>query len=100
MKRCTNFNISEAHQIQILKIKKKSNIALNNLFIGKTVIIVAHRLSTIVDCDKIIVLENGEVTGVGKHHELISENKYYSQVWDKYKLSRDFAYGKGDIDEE
>lgn len=80
--------------------QEKINIALNNLFIGKTVIIVAHRLSTIVDCDKIIVLENGEVTGVGKHHELISKNKYYSQVWDKYKLSRDFSYGKGDIVEE
>lgn len=79
--------------------QKKINKALKNLFVGKTVIIVAHRLSTIVDCDKIIVLEDGKISKVGKHDELVETSKYYSTVWNKYKISRDFVYKEGDKNE-
>ena len=50
---------------------------LNEFFKGKTVIIVAHRLSTVKNADNIIVLNNGEVTEQGSHEELVSQRGYY-----------------------
>ncbi|MFC4711613.1 ABC transporter ATP-binding protein [Planococcus dechangensis] len=55
--------------------------ALGRLMQGRTTLVIAHRLSTIVDADKIVFIENGRVTGTGKHRELI----------DKHLLYREFA---------
>ena len=52
--------------------------ALDNLMVGRTTIIVAHRLSTIQNADKIVYIEDGLVQEEGNHHELIQlEGKYY-----------------------
>ena len=54
---------------------------LSGLFKGKTVVIVAHRLSTVRDADKIVVLDRGRVVEEGTHQELISlKGKYYKLV--------------------
>ncbi|MDR2841056.1 MAG: ATP-binding cassette domain-containing protein, partial [Paludibacter sp.] len=50
---------------------------------GKTIIIIAHRLSTVVNADKIVVLENGKVTEQGNHRELYSQRGRYFQMWQK-----------------
>ena len=46
-----------------------------------TTIIIAHRLSTVMNCDKIIVLNNGEIVEYGTHNELISKNGRYYSLW-------------------
>jgi len=46
----------------------------------KIIIIIAHRLNTVIDADQIIVLENGKVTGVGRHSDLLSNNEWYSNA--------------------
>lgn len=46
-----------------------------------TTLVIAHRLSTIVDADRIVVLHQGRVVEEGKHHDLLVENGYYSQLW-------------------
>ena len=46
-----------------------------------TILIVAHRLSTIKNCDKIFVLQNGHLMESGKHRELLSKNGIYAQMW-------------------
>ena len=43
-------------------------------------IVIAHRLSTVVDSDKIIVIENGVVIGQGTHHELLQSTPLYKQL--------------------
>lgn len=55
--------------------------ALNNLITGKTTIIVAHRLSTILHCDRIIVMKNGCIVEAGSHKSLMSEEGEYKRVY-------------------
>ncbi|WP_326982460.1 peptidase domain-containing ABC transporter [Chryseobacterium sp. MYb264] len=63
---------------------------LNNLrdfFIGRTVVVVAHRLSTVKNADQIIVMEKGEITENGSHEELIAiREKYFSLVKNQLEL--------------
>ena len=47
---------------------------------NKTVIIVAQRISTILDANQIIVLEEGKVVGKGTHEELMKDNETYRQI--------------------
>lgn len=55
--------------------------ALNNLISGKTTVIVAHRLSTIQHCDRIIVMKNGHIVETGSHESLMSEEGEYKRVY-------------------
>jgi len=50
---------------------------------GKTIIIIAHRLSTVMDADKIIVLEEGKLIEEGSHIDLIAEQGKYYELWEK-----------------
>lgn len=58
--------------------KVRENIHKN--LINKTVVIVAQRIATILHADKIIVLDKGEVVGVGTHEELLKKNKIYKEI--------------------
>lgn len=55
--------------------------AFSAMAVQHTTLVIAHRLSTIVDADRILVLQDGNVVEQGKHHDLLVENGYYSQLW-------------------
>ncbi|MEO0343290.1 MAG: ABC transporter ATP-binding protein/permease [Pseudomonadota bacterium] len=55
--------------------------ALRELSQGRSVITIAHRLSTVVDSDKILVLAKGEVVEQGNHNELLALDGFYAQLW-------------------
>jgi ATP-binding cassette subfamily B protein AbcA/BmrA len=57
--------------------EEKVSSALKNLMKGRTTFVIAHRLSTIVDADKILFIENGQLTGIGKHEELMKTHPLY-----------------------
>lgn len=54
---------------------------IDNLPSGTTTIIVAHRLSSIKNCDRIFVLNEGKLVESGKHKELINKNGFYAKMW-------------------
>ena len=56
--------------------------ALVNLMRSRTSLVIAHRLSTIENADKIIVLNNGEITEQGSHSELIKKDGHYKKLYD------------------
>jgi subfamily B ATP-binding cassette protein MsbA len=62
--------------------ERQVQAALNRLMEGRTTIVVAHRLSTVVDADMIYVIEEGEVSEKGTHLELLENNKTYAKLVD------------------
>jgi len=53
---------------------------------GKTTLIIAHRISTIKDADKIIIVDNGKVIDVGTHDELLTRCAFYLDMVERQKL--------------
>ena len=60
--------------------------AIKNINKEYTILIIAHRLSTIKDCDKIIVIDDGEIKGYDTHDKLIKENTIYQRLYKKELL--------------
>ena len=56
--------------------------SLEDLCKGRTTIVVAHRLSTIINADKIVVMENGRIKEVGRHQDLLDRNGLYKHFYD------------------
>jgi ATP-binding cassette subfamily B protein len=54
---------------------------------GKTVLMIAHRLTSVVNADQILVLDNGKIAEAGTHRELISQNGLYLKMWNEYQQS-------------
>lgn len=63
--------------------------ALDTLMQGKTTIIVAHRLSTIINVDTIYVMDQGRIVEVGSHETLIAKNGHYADLWQAQSRPQD-----------
>ena len=58
------------------------NAAISEVINGKTVLIIAHRLHTIIGADKIVVLDNGRVDAQGTHEQLLQSSEIYRRLWE------------------
>lgn len=74
----------EATSYSDIENEHKIQTALKNLLKDKTVIMIAHRLHTICDANKIIVFEKGEIVEQCTHKRLLEINGYYSKMWASY----------------
>ena len=60
---------------------------------GKTLIVISHRLSTIVDADQIVLVNDGRVEAAGTQAELLQKSPLYRSMWRAHTASRDSAEG-------
>ena len=65
--------------------------AISKLTRGKTLIVIAHRLGTIANADKIVVVQNGNIAAQGKQEELLENCPLYADMWQSYLGSRDLV---------
>lgn len=72
--------------------EKKIQDSLNKLIKDKTVIIISHRLKSIENVNKIVVIDEGVVETAGNHSELIKHSKVYKNLIEKTKLAEAFNY--------
>ena len=68
--------------------------ALKELTKGKTVLMIAHRLSSITDADNILVIDKGKVAEQGTHAKLIQQQGIYNHMWNEYLQSVRWTIGK------
>ncbi len=68
--------------------------AFENLAKNKTVIMIAHRLSTVTDADRIYVLKDGKIKEQGTHEELQKSNGLYAHMWNEYNKSVNWQVGR------
>ena len=66
--------------------------SLNSLIKGKTVIIISHRLKSIENADKIVVMNNGKVEAAGKHSELLQKSSTYKNMVEKSSATEAYEY--------
>ena len=72
--------------------------ALANLMQGRTVLVIAHRLSTVRRADRIAVLEHGRITELGSHDDLLELGGTYSRLYN-LQFGEDDMTQAGDLDE-
>lgn len=73
--------------------ESKVQAAFSALSKGRTVIMIAHRLSTVMRADRIYVMKNGEICESGSHSELIGQQGLYSNMWREYNSAVKWKVG-------
>jgi ATP-binding cassette subfamily B protein len=67
------------------KSEKAIQAELQTIAQNRTTLIIAHRLSTVVDADQILVMDKGRIVERGSHRELLAQNRLYAQMWNLQK---------------
>jgi subfamily B ATP-binding cassette protein MsbA len=73
--------LDEATSALDAESERQVQVALSRLMAGRTTIVIAHRLSTVVDADRIYVLDRGKVAQSGTHAELMAANGLYASLY-------------------
>jgi ATP-binding cassette subfamily B protein IrtA len=74
--------------------ESKIQAAFDQLMKGKTVLMIAHRLSTVQSADEIVVLSKGKIAEKGRHDELLNNDGLYAKLWQDYQTSVSWSVGK------
>ena len=84
MKRAPMACFDEATSALDTATEQEVQAAISEISQGSTSLLIAHRLSTVKDCDSIIVLKHGVIVEHGPHNQLLAnEDGYYRRLWDK-----------------
>ena len=67
------------------KSEKAIQAELRTIAQNRTTLVIAHRLSTVVDADQILVMDKGRIAERGTHRELLAQNRLYAQMWNLQK---------------
>ena len=75
------FLFDEATSALDTKTEKEIQTSLGQISSGSTTLVIAHRLSTVIDADEILVLSNGEIKERGQHSSLLNLDGLYADLW-------------------
>ena len=89
--------LDEATAFADTENEAKIEAAISEFVHNKTLIVIAHRLSSIINADQICVLKAGEIIGCGVHEELLENNECYRTLWEAHQKSQGWQLGKGGI---
>ncbi|HEV7717567.1 MAG TPA: ABC transporter ATP-binding protein/permease, partial [Arsenicitalea sp.] len=77
--------LDEATSALDTKTERDIQSALDAVSANRTTVVIAHRLSTVVNADEILVLRDGEIAERGKHSHLLLQNGLYAQMWNRQR---------------
>jgi ATP-binding cassette subfamily B protein len=86
--------LDEATAFADMENQRKIQESLSELCRNKTLILIAHRLSTVTDCDQIAVIDEGKVSATGTHEALLESSSLYRRMWEAYVESAAWSAGK------
>ncbi|MCR5384033.1 MAG: ATP-binding cassette domain-containing protein, partial [Saccharofermentans sp.] len=75
--------------------EEKMNAAISQVIKDKTIIIIAHRLPSIVKADQIVVLNDGNISDIGTHEELLGRNAEYKHLWEAQAKTGEWQIKEG-----
>jgi ATP-binding cassette subfamily B protein len=91
LRRCHVLLLDEATSALDSRTENAIQAVLSSALRGSTLILIAHRLSTVVSADEIIVMEEGRIAERGTHFELLEAGGLYSAMWGHQALAADMA---------
>jgi ATP-binding cassette subfamily B protein len=68
--------------------------AINKLIHNKTLIVIAHRISTIIAADEILVLDKGRIAASGTHEQLLAGSTLYKNMWEAHVFAQDWTLSR------
>lgn len=71
------------------RTEKNIQHELKQLSKNRTTLIIAHRLSTVIDADQILVMDKGRIVEQGNHQQLLTTNGIYAQLWEMQQREED-----------
>ena len=74
--------------------EEKMEAAIAELVRGKTLIVIAHKLPSIIDADQILVMDKGHLVAKGKHQDLLESSEEYRKLWNATMFSKDWKISK------
>ncbi len=81
------------------KSEKAIQSALTSITENRTTLVIAHRLSTVIDADQILVLEHGQIVERGTHNELLAKNGIYAHLWSLQQAQAETPDDEDNIEE-
>jgi ABC-type transport system involved in Fe-S cluster assembly fused permease/ATPase subunit len=80
--------------------EKSIQAELDRIQVGRTTLIIAHRLSTVMNADQILAMDDGRIVERGKHAELLAANGYYAKMWALQQQERNAGTRQQDLESD